>query len=354
MKKFVLILIVLMGALTLSACVGGTAARGGTSWPGLAADTERAYVADGSFVYAVDLKDGKQLWSYPGKASASTLFFAPPVLTDDGQLLVGSEGNDHALYSLDPKTGKEKWVKPVTAKDRWVASSLVHDGKIYAPNADGNLYIISMDGQVETKLAVGGALWSTPVTDGTSIYVTSLDHHFHSVDIASQKVTATVDMGGAIPGGLAVGSNGVYVGSFTKKLDVVMNGQHRSLAEADNWIWGAPIVDGDTVYYADLSGNLYSLDVKAEKLNWTVKPDDAIVASPLFDGDKVIVATEAGTVVAYDKDSKNVWTRTVGGKIYSNLVSTGDLILVSPVSADFHVAALDLDGKLVWTFTPEK
>jgi hypothetical protein len=44
----------------------------------------------------------------------------------------------------------------------------------------------------------------------------------------------------------------------------------------------------------------------------------------------------------------------VGGKIYSNIVTSGELILVSPVSADIYVAALDLDGKLVWSFTPEK
>jgi outer membrane protein assembly factor BamB len=355
MKRFALILLVLMGALLLSACSSGAAARGSTSWPGLAADSENVYVADGSFVHAVSLKDGKQVWSYPEKASGSTLFFAAPILADDDrQLLVGSEGNDHALYSLDPKTGKEKWAKPFIAKDRWIASPLVYQDMIYAPNADGNLYLISMDGEVKEELAAGGALWSSPVTDGKSIYLTSLDHHFHAVDIASQRITATIDLGGAIPGGLAVGTDGIYVGSFTKKIEVISNGENSSLTQADNWIWGAPVIDGDTLYYADLSGKLYSLDLKSGALNWTAKPDDAIVASPLLHGDQVIVATEAGTVVAYDRDGKNVWDRTVGGKIYSNLVSTGDLILVSPVSADFHVAALDPDGKLVWTFTPEK
>jgi outer membrane protein assembly factor BamB len=354
MKRLTLILLVLLGAVLLSACAGGSAARGGTSWPGLAADAESVYAADGSYIHAIGLKDGKETWRYPEKASGSTLFFAPPVLTADGQLLAGSEGNDHALYSLDPKTGREKWLKPFVAQDRWIASPLVHENTIYAPNADGKLYILSMDGELIDSLELGGALWSAPVTDGRYIYVTSLDHHFHAVDIASRKIVQSLDLGGAIPGSPTVAPNGVYVGSFSKKLELVANGSHNVFAEAANWIWGAPALDGGALYYADLDGNVYSLDLASGKQNWSVKPDGPIVASPLVVGGQIYVATEAGTVVALDKDGRNVWEREVGGKIYSNLVHAGDLIIVSPVSADFHVAALDADGKLAWTFTPEK
>ena len=351
-KRFTLILFVLLAALLLSSC-STSAASGGTSWPGLAADADNVYIADGTYVYAATLANGKQLWKFPEKSSSS--FFASPVLTEDGQLLVGSEGNDHALYSIDPKTGKEKWPGPfIDAKNRWVASPLVFNNTIYAPNADGNLYILSMDGKLIEAVDLGGALWSAPVTDGKYIYVTSLDHHFHAVDITSHKVVQTVDLGGAIPGGPVVGTNGLYVGSFTKKLEVVSNGDHRVLAEAPNWIWGAPVLNGGTLYYADLDGNVYSFDLAGEKQNWSVKLDGAIVASPLVIGDQIIVATEAGTVVLLDKDGKNVWERAVGGKIYSNIVSSGELTLVSPTSVAFQIAALDKDGKLVWSFTPEK
>ena len=353
-NRFTLILFVLLAALLLSSCVGGSAARGGTSWPGLAADADNVYIADGTYVYAVALANGKQLWKFPEKSSGS--FFAAPVLTEDGQLLVGSEGNDHVLYSIDPKTGKEKWTSPFKdARDRWVASPFVFNNIIYAPNADGNLYLLSMDGKLIEAVELGGALWSAPVTDGKYIYVTSLDHNFHAVDIASRKVMYTVDLGGAIPSGSAVATNGVYVGSFSKKVEFVSNGNHRALAETPNWIWSAPVFDNGILYYADLDGNLYSFDTAGEKQNWSVKLDGAVVASPLVIGDQIIAATEAGTVVSLDKkDGKTVWTNLVGGKIYSNIVSSGELIIVSPVSANFYVAALDLNGKMIWTYTPEK
>ena len=355
-KKLLFIALILLAAALLSGCASGSAARGSTSWPGLAADSENVYLADGSHVYAVSLKDGKEVWRYPEKPSSSLLFFAPPLLTEDGQLIVGSEGNDHHLFSLDPKTGKEKWVKPFAeAKDRWIASPLILNNRIYAPNADGFIYVLDMNGKQLDTIEVGGALWSSPATDGTLIYIASLDHHFHVINPAKKAMNEPIDLGGAAPGGTVVGPEGAYVGSFSSKIESIKsNGERKALAQTENWVWGRPTLDGTTLYYADLNGNVYSLDITTGKQNWgTVKPDGPIVASPLVYNDLIIVATEVGSVVALDRDGKNVWEREVGGKIYSNTAASGELILVSPVQSEFYLAALDVDGKLAWTFKPE-
>src|SRR5512139_4328030 len=99
-KKFALVLTILLGAVLLSACAGG--AVRGTSWPGLAADGKAAYLADGPFVYAVNLSDGKLLWQYPGSRNSKLVFYAPPVITPDGLVIVGSRGTDNSLIALDP------------------------------------------------------------------------------------------------------------------------------------------------------------------------------------------------------------------------------------------------------------
>jgi outer membrane protein assembly factor BamB len=352
MKRFVLIYVVLLASVLLSAC----GVRPSTSWPGLAADASQAYLTDGTFVYAIDLADGKQVWRFPEKAGKNS-FYATPVLTPDGQVLVGSEGTEHNLYSLDSKTGREHWIKPFSgAKDRWIGAPLVVGGAIYAPNADGRLYILDMEGGLIDSVELGGPLWSQPATDGQLLYVTSLDHHLYAVDLASHGVVQTVDLGGAIPGGPTAGPEGVYVGSFSKKLELVANGEKRSLAEAENWIWGAPALDGETLYYADLNGNVYSLDLGTGRQNWgVVKPDGPIVASPLAVGDQIIIVTEAGSVVALDRNGSEVWPvrRELGGKIYSSPVVSNDLILVAPLGAEYYLYALDRDGRIVWNFKPE-
>jgi len=355
-KRLILISLIALGALVLSACSGQVS----NNWHGLAADAERAYISSGSFVYAVNLKTGKEVWRYPAAADSKLMFYATPVLTADGQLLIGSAGAKHPfpLVSLDPVTGKEKWVESFTkAKGAWLASPLVLNDNIYAPNTDGFLYTLDMNGkEAADPIELGGALWAAPSTDGVSLYITSLDHQFHIINIASGAVADPIDLGGAAPSSPAVGSDGVYVGSFASTVEFVEpNGRHEVIATAKNWIWGSPVVDSETLYYADLDGKVYSLDLATGSQNWdVVQPDGPIVASLLVVGDQLYAATEAGTLVALDREGKTVWEKTVGAKIYTTPVVAGDLILVAPYQAEFALAAYDTQGKQAWTFIPAK
>lgn len=353
-KRLIVILaLVLFGSLVLSACSGRAPS---TSWHGLTADAERAYLSNGSFVYAIDLKTGKQVWQYPTKADSALSFYAAPVLVSDQQLLVGSAGTKHALFSLDPKTGIETWAEPFSGnKGTWLASPLVFNDTIYAPNADGFLYVIDLNGkQAVEPLELGGALWSAPVTDGNLLYVSSLDHHLHIIDPATSKNTS-VELGGAAPSSPVVGEGGAYVGSFDATIQLVAaSGQKKTFATAENWIWGTPILDGSSMYYADLNGNIVSLDVASGKQNWNAaQKSDSVVASLLVHEGQVYAVTENnGKLLAFDPDGKLVWEKTVGGKIYTAPVAAGGLILVAPFQADFALAAYDQDGKQAWTFTP--
>jgi outer membrane protein assembly factor BamB len=350
LKRFALLSFVIMVAALLSGCAGSLS---GSSWSGLAADDQLAYLADGQHVYAVHLK-----------ADNKKSFFAPPVLTPDGQLLVGSAGSDHSLYSLDPQnldsaTGepKENWGF-IGAQDRWVASPLVVDSTIYAPNGDGMLYVLDLQGNLLWSLQLSGTLWAQPVTDGKLIYVPSLDHVLYAVDPQSHAIAWKIELGGAIAGSPAIGGDGtLYIGSFASKLEAVnpTSQQAHILANSDGWIWGGPVLDGDTLYFGDLSGHFYALQAASGDQTWApVQPDGPIVGSPLVTPDFVVITTEAGGVYAIDRDGKVVWNQTVGGKIYSAPVVAGDLILAAPMQADFVLAALDKTGKQVWTFTPQK
>ena len=360
-KRLILISLLAIGAMLLSACSGRSTVA--NNWHGLAADAERAYISAGSLIYAVDLKNGSEVWRYPAKVDANILYFANPVLTSDGQLLIGSAGKNHDFISLDPATGKEKWASAFSgAKSGWVASPLVINDTIYAPNTDGFLYTLDMDGkQIADPIEISGVLWSAPVTDGKLIYLTSLDHHVHVVDIAKGTVNDPIDLGGAATSSPVAGDSGAYVGSFASAVELVTpNNDHEIITKAENRIWGSPVLDGDTLYFADLDGNVYSFDLASGRQNWSVKPNGSVVASLLIVGDQIYVASEAdptselGTLVALDHEGKTVWTKEVGGKLYTTPVASGDLILVAPYQAEFTLAAYDADGKQAWTFTPAK
>ena len=367
-KKLIVVTMIMFGALFLSACAGG--AVRGTSWPGLATDGQNAYLADGSFVYAVKLSDGSEVWRYPGSRNGKLTFYATPAITPDGLVIVGSAGTDHSLIALNPndinpdtKAPVEAW-KFTGAKDHWVAAPLALNNKLFAVNSDGNLYVLDLqDGQSvknATTIKVSGRLWAQPTTDGERVYITSLDHKVIAVNAETYDIVWQEDLGAAVPGSAVLGADGMlYAGSLASKLEKFdpATGDHQTVLEAKNWIWSTPALDGDTLYFGDIDGNFYSFNTSNGKLNWNpVKPDAAITASPLVQNDHVLLTTESGSVFAVGKDGKVLWTQQVGGnvgKIYTTPVPAGDLTIVSPLGTDFYLAALDANGRQVWTFTPQ-
>ncbi|MBI1855500.1 MAG: PQQ-like beta-propeller repeat protein [Chloroflexi bacterium] len=357
MKHLKMIFLVLLGAILLSACATGATS---TSWPGLSADSTNAYLADGNNVYAVRLSDGVKVWQYPDKAGTPK-FFAAPVLTPDGQLLIASAGTDRAFLSLDPATGKEKWAAPYTgAQNIWIASPLVVGDMIYAANNDGTLYVLKLaTGEFQWSLPISGSLWGAPVSNGKLVFVTSLDHFLYAIDPQSRKVAWKADLGGSIPGSPAVSADGstLYIGGFTKKVTAInaADGAIRWTAETKDWVWDAPALDGDTVYAADISGYIYSLGAANGKNAWPeLQPDGPITASPLVLSDGTVVfVTESGLAYAFDRASGKAWGvgTNIGGKIYTTPVISGELILVAPLGADSLLVALNKGGNVAWKFT---
>jgi len=353
MKRITLLSLIGVAALALSAC--GTPTN--VSWPGLTADAETAYLANGSSVYAVRVSDGMKLWQYPEK-SAGQVFLSNPVQTPDGQILVGSAGADNGIVSLDPATGRENWAAPLVANNRWVAAPLVVGETIYAVNNNGTLYAGELaTGFILWTLPLDNSLWSAPTSNGKLVFVTSLDHTLYAVDPQARAVAWKTDLGGSAPGSPVVSSDGstVYVGSFGKKVFAInaASGAIQWAADVQDWIWGAPVQDGDTLYAADISGRIYSLGTPHGKNAWPeLQPDGAITGSPLVLPDGVLVATESGTVFAYDRTGTKLWDVNVGGQIYTTPVAAGDVILIAPMKAEFLLRGVSQDGKLLpWEFT---
>ena len=75
-KKRLFIGMVLLGAVFLSACVGG--AIRGTTWSGLAADETTAYLADVTLVYGINLNDGREVWRFSDADDTKAQFYANP------------------------------------------------------------------------------------------------------------------------------------------------------------------------------------------------------------------------------------------------------------------------------------
>lgn len=361
-KKLLFLTVALFAAVLLSAC--SSSASRGTTWPGLAANKDVAYLADGFSVYAVSLKDGKQIWHYPENRNSKLLFYATPYVTSDGLVVLGSAGNAYTLVAVDPTKMNPSAKTPVPvevwkyegAKNHWVAAPLEVDNLLYAPNADGNLYVLSLNGQLQKVIQLAGHLWGQPVTDGKYIYVTSLDHSVFAIDKQNGGIAWHKDLSGAIPNSPALAADGsLYIGSFGSELQKVdaATGNDTSAGKTNAWVWGTPLLVDNNLYFGDLSGNFYSYNVTDGKYNWNpIKPDGPITTSPIALNDGFLIATESGAMYEITKDGQSKLWNQPGGKIYTTPVIAGDLVLVAPLGADAYLYAYDFNGHQAWTFKP--
>jgi outer membrane protein assembly factor BamB len=358
MKKVFFLLLFLTFSVVLSACAGGTGVA--TSWPGVAADETTAYLTSNQHVFAIDLANGTEKWRFPAQADNKISFYASPALTPDGQLLAG--GYNHVLYSLDPATGTVNWSFS-GAKDRYVGSPLATEAGIFAPNADGTLYALDHAGKQLWTFKTERAQWSKPVSDPECecIYLASMDHHLYSLDAQTGELKWKSDaLGGALVGTPAYGDPGVlYVGSFNKEM-LAIDAETGKLSwqtpfKTTNWVWGGPALTEDRLYFGDLSGTFYGLNAADGSPAWDpLNPGGSIAESPTVSGDTIYFVTETGTLYGVDTSGQIKVNKTIGGKLYTSPVLTGDTLLLAPVGAESPLYALDLNGVEKWKFTPEE
>jgi outer membrane protein assembly factor BamB len=353
-KKYLLLITLLLLSIFISAC--SSAAYASTSWHGLAASTDTAYISAGTQVYALDLNTGSEKWRFPQKPNPKG-FYANPVLTTDGQLLV--PGYDNILYSLDPTSGAEKW-NFTGATHRLIGSPLVTQDTIYQPSADGNIYVINMTGNQIRVLETGGPLWAQPASlpDCGCIYVASMDHSVYSFATSSDRLLwKSPDLGGAMVGTPAVSSDGaLYVGTFGDEM-IALNAKDGSILwrfSTQDWVWSGPVLANNVLYFGDLSGYFYALNAKDGTSLWRIQPQNSILDKPVLLEDKIYLTTEGDSLFIINTNGDIVTSRVIGGLIYSSPVISGETILVAPTNFDSLLVALNLDANQKWTFTPAK
>jgi len=358
-----LVLMLILGSV-LTACTGGAGVV--NSWPGVLVDpaTETVYLASGPHIYSVNLANGTERWRYPEKPEGKLSFYAAPVLTEDGQLIAGAY--DHKLYSLNVTTRQPNWTY-AAAIDLFVAQPLVVGNTVYAPNSDTTLYALDKTGALVWKANSDHAMWSTPATDGKLIYAASMDHHVYAFKQENgSQVWQSDDLGGALVGALALSpQNVLFIGTLSSEMVALDAASGKILWQtptqtpAEGWAWASPLIAGDLLIFSDLEGFVYALDAANGSIKWQVQPDTgancAITAAPVVVKDTLYFASQAGILYAVDlATGKPLWNKTIGGKIYSDLVLSGERILIAPLSFDFALVAVDLQGNVSWSYKPAK
>ena len=361
-KKLVLILMLIFVSLLISGCRGSGVIAG--SWPGITVDGPTAYIANNQAVYTIDLADeGDQMDTFPAEAIRGATFFHAPLKIDEETLIQG--GYDNKVYTIDLDNGAVREFFNST-KNRWIAPLAFDGSLIYAPNSNGILYAVDLDGEGIWEFETGAAIWAAPLLAEGTLYVASQDHFIYAVDASSGKEVWKTDLSASVVNVPVMDEDGtLYVGSFGSRIFAI-NSQNGSIIweyETEGWVWGSPTLGTDnTLYATDLNANLYALDTTDGSQIWSkqVQAGSSITGSVLFYNDALFVATRGGTIASYDLTGQRLWKEEVGNEdnpveFHGTPVLAGEnLILVSSVGSDALVYAFNTSLEPLWQFTPAK
>ncbi|MDX1942303.1 MAG: PQQ-binding-like beta-propeller repeat protein [Saprospiraceae bacterium] len=110
------------------------------SSPAIANGKVFAGSSDGQFVQAVDLKNGQELWRFEANA---VIWSSPTVV--NGMVYIGCA--DNKLYALNAENGEKIWRFRTNA--RILATPVVAEGVVYCGSDDGYFYAISGESQAD-------------------------------------------------------------------------------------------------------------------------------------------------------------------------------------------------------------
>ncbi len=350
MKRLKIVLGIAILGLLLTACTGAGSTN---AWSGALISGDTIYYAGSSMVYALREDNGNTIWQYPEKASAQRLFFAEPVLAGD-QLIVVDYGK--LLTSLDPADGSENW-QFAKAKGRYIDSPLVTNDLIIAPNADYSVYALDFKGNEKWTFTGGHAFWAKPVTDGTTVYLPNMDHYLYALDINTGEMKWKTDLGSSLVARAVIDENGIlFLGSLDSAFFAVNSSDGSILwkTEVGGGVWAAPILHEGMLYFGDQSGNIDIVNAADGKLEQYIETNGAILGSGALFGEGIAFGNESGSLILIGFDGEKLWPFTVDGKVYANLQTNGDHLIVIVNQGEKPVIALNAKGNEDWYFSTKK
>lgn len=368
-KRKIINLVVLTLLIGVLASGCSSNASSASSWPGFTIADEVGYFAYGSQVYALDIKNGGLMWSYPEESSSSRQFYAAPAF-GSGLAVFGDYSN--TLAAVDQESGFEQW-EFTAADDRYVASALILEETIYAPNADHCLYALDSDGSLLWRFKASGPNWTKPLADDNYLYMASMDHYLYALNLnyessdlvadddGSRTLVAEpvwkLDLGAAVVADPVMVEGVLYTGTIDGTLYAVDLEKHAvlwSFEDNDDMasIWGSPVLLSDTIYFGDEAGSIYALSAQDGSALWP-SPFDAggsIISGGTALEDTVVFATIEGKIFTINQAKEPKALVTLGTSLYASLKYENEKIIIAPANSDSLFAAIDTSGNEIWNY----
>jgi len=228
-------------------------------------------------LYALDVKNGEELWHHSGIAESATLMGASsPAVLGDSVVVAYSSGE---IYDLRAENGRVSWNYGLTTPTQVGALPAIADIRGLPVIDRGNVYAISHSGRMAAidqrtgdrawEADVGGV--NTPLSAGDTLFVLTND---------GQLVALTHESGRIL-----------WVHELQHLEDP---DDHNS----DPVYWAGPILAGGKLWLTNSMGQVNSYSPGGGSQIDSIDVDDPMYISPVAAGNTIYVVTDSGNLVA--------------------------------------------------------
>lgn len=313
-----------------------------------------------------------KVWDF--KPGSARQFYSSPVLLDNQTLLAVSY--DQRFFEIEFPAARTDSTegRPIEGRTgHTVADLLVTDDTIYIGLSAKDLLALDRDTfDVLWTAPTGHGVWAKPLLVENTLYFSSLDHYLYAVDAKTGDQLWKLDLEGAVTATPVFHNGHLFIGSFGRKVfEVSLEGQIVNQYTTDEWVWGTATIVDDTLYIADLGGNVYALDTANDLAQvWKQKvATSAIRPAPIVSGDVVVVASRDHKVYWLNRNDGTPFKDADGNPLVRELANPilSDVLLIEPgpgveipepyivvstLSPGQLLAAYTLDnGQAVWSYS---
>lgn len=355
----------------------------------MSTDGENLYVAYGPGVFAIEADSQQLLWSYRPE-NASLFFYAPPSVAN-GRVVVGDYGAPQGLFSpqtvvsiygldVTDNAVQTVWVRNDLAKDRIVAAPLQVGEVVYVATADNLLLALEAETGTEIwRFPTEFSIWAQPTYYEGTLFIASMDRFLYAIDAENGSEKWSVKLTGAMSAQPVVNpeANLVYAASYDREVHAfgMDSGEEVWSVQASDWVWSAPALANDTLYFGDSSGRIFAVNATTGDKVWEssvhsmnvvagviqnppLQIKGSIQASPVVQNGVVYFASlgntesEEGLLVAINAATgEELWQTTTPASLFSTPVIVGDVVVVAMQSEAGVLQGYELEtGQFSWSY----
>lgn len=210
---------------------------------------------------------------------------------------------------------------------------------------------------IEWTFKTNASIFSSPVTDGKTVYVGSLDSVFYAIDLSTGKELWRFATGCEIRSNACINETTIYLNggdgnlyALNKGTGAVLwkfrtRGEHKY--DFADYFQSTPVLDNNTIYFGSGDSSFYAINAETGLLKWQFKTGNIVHSKAALSNGKIFFGSFDGNVYALEAGSgKLIWKfRTVGhryfpsGEVQGSPFVFNGLVIIG--ARDYNVYAID-------------